>query len=72
MFYWFYGSKSNNTTDPLVIWLNGGPGASSMLGCFIENGPYRINLDGKTISSNPYGWNQNANLLFIDQPVGTG
>uniref|UniRef100_A0A6B2L691 Carboxypeptidase n=1 Tax=Arcella intermedia TaxID=1963864 RepID=A0A6B2L691_9EUKA len=72
MFYWYFGSKSNGISDPLVIWLNGGPGASSMLGCFIENGPYRINLDGKSLSPNAYGWNQNANVLFIDQPVGTG
>ena len=71
MFYWLFNSRSHPETDPLVIWLTGGPGCSSELALFYENGPYTIN-DDLSLKQNPYSWNSNANLLFIDQPVGTG
>lgn len=71
LFFWLFESQSDPSTDPLVIWLNGGPGASSMIGLFCENGPYKIN-DDLTLSDNPYSWNKNANFLVIDQPAGTG
>jgi len=71
IFYWFFESKSSPENDPIVIWLNGGPGCSSMDGLFIELGPFKMNKDG-SISLNEYSWNNFANLLFIDQPVGTG
>ena len=71
LFYWFFESANSPSIDPIVIWLNGGPACSSMDGLFIELGPYKMCKDG-TISKNAYSWNKVANLLFIDQPVGTG
>lgn len=56
----------------MVLWLTGGPGCSSEVGLFYENGPYNFNADGKTLKSNPHSWNENANLIYIDQPIGTG
>lgn len=80
MFYWFLGSRDCNFSKkkeiektPLVIWLNGGPGASSLLGLFLENGPYKIIDDGiGSVVENPCSWNQDAHLLYWDQPFGTG
>ncbi|PIO61181.1 serine carboxypeptidase [Teladorsagia circumcincta] len=57
---------------PLLLWLNGGPGSSSLEGLFLENGPFRIGKDGKTITRNPYAWNQFANVLYLESPVGVG
>ncbi|EAR83466.1 serine carboxypeptidase family protein (macronuclear) [Tetrahymena thermophila SB210] len=71
LFYIFFESRSQPSTDPLVLWLNGGPGCSSFLGLFEENGPFKINND-TTLNINPFSWNSKANLLFVDQPVGTG
>jgi len=71
LFYWLFESRKDPTNDPLVIWLSGGPGCSSSLALFTENGPYTIN-DDLSLNSNPYSWNNIANLLFIDQPLGTG
>ena len=71
MFYWLFNSRSSPSEDPLVVWLTGGPGCSSELAIFYENGPYTINPD-LTLKRNDFSWNNKANLLFIDQPVGTG
>lgn len=74
IFFWFIESQSS-PNDPLVVWLNGGPGASSMIGLFLENGPFMLNKeeDGSLkVSSRPDSWNNNANYLVIDQPAGTG
>ncbi|KAL4467104.1 hypothetical protein ABPG72_019314 [Tetrahymena utriculariae] len=71
MFYILFESRSNKSQDPLILWLNGGPGCSSLLGLFEELGPYKITQDN-TLTSNPYSWNNKANVLFVDQPIGTG
>jgi len=72
MFYWWFESRNSPKDDPLVLWLTGGPGCASEIALFYENGPYQFNEDGKTLKSNPHAWNNNANLLYVDQPIGTG
>ncbi|KAF4610524.1 hypothetical protein D9613_006929 [Agrocybe pediades] len=64
-------SPSPRNRDPWGLWLNGGPGSSSMYGFFFENGPIHINSDYST-SQNPYAWNKQADYFWIDQPVGVG
>jgi len=71
LFYWMFESQGTPSTDPLVLWLTGGPGCSSLLACFFENGPYTVTSQ-LTLKPNPYSWNTNANLLYVDQPAGTG
>ena len=56
---------------PVVLWLTGGPGCSSEVALLYENGPFRLN-EQKQIERNPYSWNNFANLLYVDQPIGTG
>ncbi|KAK4607545.1 hypothetical protein RGQ29_001408 [Quercus rubra] len=70
MFYLFFESR-NNKNDPVVIWLTGGPGCSSELALFYENGPFHI-ANNLSLVWNDYGWDKASNLLFVDQPVGTG
>ena len=57
--------------DPLVLWMTGGPGCSSELAAFVENGPFTLQKDG-TLRDNPHGWDTAHNMIYIDQPVGTG
>jgi carboxypeptidase C (cathepsin A) len=52
--------------------MNGGPGSSSMIGLFQETGPCFVNSDSNSTTLNPWAWNQNVNMLYIDQPVQTG
>ncbi|GAA0139749.1 serine protease [Lithospermum erythrorhizon] len=70
MFYFFFESR-NSKKDPVVIWLTGGPGCSSELALFYENGPYHID-NNMTLIWNDYGWDKVSNLIYIDQPTGTG
>ncbi|OAA67919.1 Peptidase S10, serine carboxypeptidase [Niveomyces insectorum RCEF 264] len=72
LFFWYFESRSVPDEDPLLLWQTGGPGASSMLGLLEELGPCLINAHGNGTVHNPYGWNQAANLLFVDQPAGVG
>ncbi|KAJ6490857.1 serine carboxypeptidase [Mycena sanguinolenta] len=72
IFFWYFAARNNPATAPLTLWFNGGPGSSSMLGLLQELGPCRITNDSSAVTLNPFSWNTNANVLFIDQPVGTG
>ncbi|RHY14181.1 hypothetical protein DYB36_001679 [Aphanomyces astaci] len=63
--------EGTSTHTPVIVWLNGGPGASSMTGLLTEMGPYRINSDG-SLSRHPHSWTALGHMLFFDQPVGTG
>lgn len=70
--YWFLESASNPETDPVVLWMNGGPGCSSDLGLLTEHGPFRIADDGATVMYNPFSWNTVANMLYLEAPAGVG
>ncbi|PQE16068.1 Carboxypeptidase Y A protein [Rutstroemia sp. NJR-2017a WRK4] len=71
LFYWFFESRNDPKNDPVVLWLNGGPGCSSLTGLFLELGPSSIDKNLK-LHSNPYSWNANASVIFLDQPVNVG
>ncbi|KAF9029458.1 serine carboxypeptidase [Hymenopellis radicata] len=72
LFFWYFEARNHAEDAPLVLWFNGGPGSSSMIGLFQEIGPCRITNDSTSLTPNAYAWNNNANVLFIDQPVGAG
>ncbi|CAN1328520.1 Serine carboxypeptidase 24 [Linum perenne] len=73
LFYWLTEAASNPSTKPLVLWLNGGPGCSSVaFGASEEIGPFRINKTASSLYLNKYSWNREANILFLESPVGVG
>ncbi|KAH8080720.1 serine carboxypeptidase [Cristinia sonorae] len=72
VWFWFFAARKNPETAPLILWLNGGPGSSSMEGIFDVNGPCRINNDSSSVSHNPTSWNEVANIIYVDQPIGVG
>ncbi|KAL6620769.1 hypothetical protein ACP70R_035908 [Stipagrostis hirtigluma subsp. patula] len=75
LFFAFYEATRPFTpppSTPLLLWLQGGPGCSGLLGNFFELGPYFVNPDGATLSPNPFAWNRRFGLLFLDSPLGTG
>ncbi|TYJ37415.1 hypothetical protein E1A91_A05G374100v1 [Gossypium mustelinum] len=75
LFYWLIESPVSRKPEsrPLVLWLNGGPGCSSIAyGAAEEIGPFRIRPDGKTLYLNRYAWNNLANVLFLESPAGVG
>lgn len=70
--YVFVESQSDPTTDPLLVWFNGGPGCSSLFGFMQEHGPFKID-DGETeVKYNEYSWNRNASVLYLESPAGVG
>jgi len=71
--YWLVTSENNPDADPTVLWLNGGPGCSSLDGWAYEHGPFRINATDPTqLVQFDYNWNKQANMLYLEAPVGVG
>ncbi|TVY43021.1 Carboxypeptidase Y-like protein [Lachnellula subtilissima] len=83
LFFWYFKAENPalepgpstaqaSKSEPLALWLTGGPGGSSMLGMLQELGPCLINEYGNGTVYNKYGWNKHTALLFVDQPAGVG
>ncbi|GAB5370145.1 hypothetical protein AAMO2058_001466800 [Amorphochlora amoebiformis] len=81
--YMFIESENNPKTDPLVIWTNGGPGASSFFGLMVELGPFMLSdlsLGTKefnetgipTLFPNEYSWTKVASILILNSPSPVG
>lgn len=65
-------SENKPNVDPILIWFNGGPGCSSMLGMFMETGPCVIDDEVSTFKDNDYAWSRNMSVLFLEGPAGVG
>ncbi|XP_006236573.2 probable serine carboxypeptidase CPVL isoform X1 [Rattus norvegicus] len=71
LFFWFFPARTQPADAPVVLWLQGGPGGSSMFGLFVEHGPYII-TSNMTVLSRDFPWTFSLSMLYIDNPVGTG
>lgn len=73
LFYLFTPSQSENPlNDPVLLWLNGGPGCSSLSGFLDEHGCVLSELYSDKLEYNKYSWNLNANVIYIEAPAGVG
>ncbi|KAL1807539.1 hypothetical protein ACET3Z_024529 [Daucus carota] len=73
LFYWFFEATEAPEKKPLLLWLNGGPGCSSIgYGEAEELGPFLTQKGKPELSLNKHSWNKAANLLFLESPVGVG
>ncbi|CAK3881307.1 alpha beta-hydrolase [Lecanosticta acicola] len=72
LFFWFVPSTNPAAKNEITIWLNGGPGCSSLDGFLHENGPVIWQAGTYLPVPNTWAWNNLTNMVFIDQPVGTG
>jgi len=75
--YWLVFSENNPTTDPLVMWFNGGPGCSSLDGYFYEHGPFHVvepipATGTPLLYRNPYAWSTLYNVLYLEAPACVG
>ncbi|KAJ9666593.1 hypothetical protein H2201_003252 [Coniosporium apollinis] len=74
-FFWFIEARQQPEIAPLTIWLNGGPGSSSLIGLFQENGPCEVVQlpDGSYgTQARTWGWDRSSNIIFVDQPAQVG
>lgn len=79
LYYYLVTSERSPSLDPVVAWLNGGPGCSSFDGFVYEHGPFtfrKLPQSGSrhkvTLHRNPHAWSQAANILYVDSPAGVG
>lgn len=72
-FYYFVEAQTDASSRPLSLWLNGGPGCSSVgYGAMMENGPFHPNSESGALTQNEYSWNKVSNMLYVDSPAGVG
>ncbi len=72
LFYWFFESQKNPSEDAVVLWLNGGPGSSSLEALFTQTEPFRVLPNGRRVTYDEYSWNSVSNVLYVDSPAGVG
>ncbi|KAF8918048.1 alpha/beta-hydrolase [Mucidula mucida] len=72
LFFWFWPTTDPSAVKDLLFWTNGGPGCSSLEGFLQENGPISWSWGQAEPTPNPFAWTNLANVLWVEQPVGTG
>ncbi|XP_062157720.1 serine carboxypeptidase-like 13 [Alnus glutinosa] len=77
LFYYFVESQRSPAQDPVLLWLTGGPGCSTLLAFFYESGPLAFTYSDyngslPSLHVNPYTWTKGLNIIYVDAPVGTG
>ncbi|KAH7140981.1 Alpha/Beta hydrolase protein [Dactylonectria macrodidyma] len=81
LYFWAFESRNDATQDPVILWLQGGPGGSSVFGgglmelgaCLFDKTMPISQLGAfNSTTYNPYAWNSNATVIFVDQPLGVG
>lgn len=65
-------SQNDWSKDPVIVWFNGGPGCSSMIGWTQEHGPYVVEDGAAKFTKNLYSWNKEATVIYFDSPAGVG
>lgn len=74
LFYYFVESERNPKDDPLMIWISGGPGCSTIRAFFYQIGPLTLKYTESSgtipdLELNPYSWTKVANVIFLDAPT---
>ena len=72
IFFWYFEARNAPRKAPTTIYLAGGPGESSVYGATSDGGPCYVMDDSNSTESNPWSWNENVNMLYVDQPVTAG
>ncbi|XP_050883539.1 serine carboxypeptidase-like 45 [Lathyrus oleraceus] len=71
LFYYFVESEVNPSSKPVILWLHGGPGCSAVgEAAFTQHGPFLVTPKG--LVKNPFSWNKEANVIYLDSPAGVG
>lgn len=72
LYFWYFPSDNPKAGNEITLWLNGGPGCSSLDGLLQENGPFMWQPGTYRPIRNPYSWTNLTNMVWVDQPIGTG
>ena len=73
MFFWFVESQNSPSTDPISLWLTGGPGDSSLHTAFWdETGPFRLYKDTAYVYDYKWSWNRISSVIYLESPSGVG
>ncbi|KAK7080870.1 hypothetical protein SK128_028085 [Halocaridina rubra] len=71
LFFWFFPARVGADDAPVLVWLQGGPGGSSLFGLFAEHGPFNVD-ENLHLVPRDYAWTRTHNVIYIDNPAGTG
>ncbi|PKY02180.1 putative serine carboxypeptidase [Aspergillus campestris IBT 28561] len=72
LFFWLFEAEDSAYDENLIIWFNGGPGCSSLIGLTTGTGPILFNGTSTQLVRNPHSWTRLGHVLYVDQPAGTG